>query len=166
LGTDYARAFEAGEVFGLDFDFDPFFVEEDFVGELGVGFLLAGLFVHFREHFAGGLLGGFFGGDADGAARFQIDEGGGDFAPVAKFQGALAKAAIGYHCDGVGYAAIDFDVGDQALAIGDGIIDTEFAQAQHGQADAEDLASTEVAVRYRGQVEILIKRLHGAIVRE
>src|SRR6266478_7066672 len=38
LGTDDAGAFEAGQVFRLDFDFDPLRVEENFVGELRVGF--------------------------------------------------------------------------------------------------------------------------------
>ena len=95
FGADYARAFEAGKIFRLDFDFDPFGVEENFVGELRVGFLLAFFSREIGKQFAGGLLGGFLGGDADGAAGLQIAESGGDFAPVAEFQGALAEAAVG-----------------------------------------------------------------------
>ena len=44
FGTDYAWAFESGQVFRLHFYLDPFFIEEDFIGELCVGFLLAGFF--------------------------------------------------------------------------------------------------------------------------
>ena len=44
-GADYAGAFEAGQVLGLHFHLDPFFVEEDFIGEVRVGFLLAGFFL-------------------------------------------------------------------------------------------------------------------------
>src|SRR5712691_3050995 len=68
LGADDAGAFEARQIFGLHFDFHPLLVEEDFVGELRVGFLLAGVFAEFGEHFARGLLGRFFRGDPDGAA--------------------------------------------------------------------------------------------------
>ena len=62
---------------------------------LGVGFLLASVLGHVGKHFAGGLLGGFFCGNADGASGLQIAESGGDFAPIAEFQGAFAEAAAG-----------------------------------------------------------------------
>jgi len=110
LGADDAGAFEAGQIFGLDFDFDPLLVEENFLREPRVGFLLAGILAEFGEQFAGGLLGGFPGGDADGSAGLEIEESGGDFAPVAEFQGALAEAAVGDERDGVGDAAVDFNV--------------------------------------------------------
>ena len=58
----------------------------------------------------------------------KIHEGGGNFAPVAKFQGALAEPAIGDQRDGVGDAAVDFDIGDDAFAFGDGIFDAQFAR--------------------------------------
>ncbi len=56
FGADYARTFEAGEIFRRDLDADPFFVEEYFIGELRVGFLLTCFFLEFGEHFASGLL--------------------------------------------------------------------------------------------------------------
>src|SRR5580692_9078549 len=118
LGTDDAGAFEAGKIFWADFDFDPLLVEENVVGKLGVGFLLAVFFVEFGKEFAGGLLGRFFGGDANGASGLQIAEGGGDFAPVAEFEGAFAEAAIGDEGDCVGNAAVDFGEGDNAFAFG------------------------------------------------
>src|SRR6266404_2301643 len=162
LSADDARAFEAGQIFGLDFDFDPLFVEEDFVGELRVRFLLAGVFAEFGEHFAGGLLGAFPGGDADGPAGREIDESGGDFAPVAKFQSALAETAVGDERDGVGDAPVDFNVRNDALALGDRIVDAEFAQAEHREAHAEDLAGAKVAVGDRGELEIFSESLHGS----
>ena len=161
LGADDAGAFEARKIFGADFNFDPLFVEEDFVGKLGVGFLLAVFFVELGEKFAGGLLGRFFGGDADCASGLQIAESGGDFAPVAEFQGALAETAVSDEGDGVGYAAIDFGEGDDAFAFGDGIGNAEFAKAVEGETDAEDLAGAEMAVGDSGEFEIFGEGFHG-----
>ena len=132
LGADDAWTFEAGKIFGANFNFDPLLVEEDVVGKLGVGFLLAVFFVELGEEFTGGLLGRFFGGDTHRAAGLQVDERRGDFAPVAEFQGALAETAVRDEGDGVGYAAIDFGEGDDAFAFGDGIGDAEFAKAVEG----------------------------------
>ena len=160
FGADYPGTLEAGQVFRLDFYLYPFLVEEDFFGELCVGFLLAGVFGHFWEHFAGGLFAGFFGGDADGSAGLQIDEGGGDFTPVAELQGALTQAAVGDQRDRVGDAAIDFYIGDDAFAFDDGVVDAEFPKTEHGQPHAEDLAGAEVAVGNGRQVEIFAERLH------
>src|SRR5229473_2546908 len=101
LGADDAGAFEAGQVFGLYFHFHPLLVEKDFVGELRVGFLLAGVLAEFRKHFAGSLLGRFSRGDANGTAGLQVDKGGSDFAPIAEFQRALAETAVGDERDGV-----------------------------------------------------------------
>src|SRR5260370_40914648 len=92
LGADNAGAFEAGQIFGQDFDLDPWLVEAHFVGELRVGFLLAGVLAKFGKHFAGGLLGGFFGGDAHGASGLEVDERGGAFAAVAEVRGSVAEA--------------------------------------------------------------------------
>src|SRR5258708_3533391 len=98
-------------------------------------------------------FGRFFGGDADGFAGAyvfysQIDEGCGHLSPVAEFQGALSEAASGDHGDGVGGAAVDFDEGDEALAvffITARILDAQLLEAQHGQAHAEYLPGTEMA---------------------
>src|SRR5712692_11007777 len=94
---------------------------------------------------------------ADGAAGLQVDEGGGDFAPVAEFQCALAEAAVGDERDGVSHAAIDFDIRNEALALGDGIVNAKFAQAEHGQAHAEDLPGAQMAVSHGGQVNVFSK---------
>src|SRR5882762_11291028 len=160
FGADNAGTFEAGQVFRLDFDFHPLFAEKDFVGELRIGFLLAGVLAKFGKHFAGGLLGRFFGGNAHGPAGLQVHKGGGDFAPVSEFQRALAKSAVGDKRDGVSDAAVDLYVRDNALALGDGIVDAEFAQPEHRQAYAEDLSGAEVTVGHGGQLEIFSKRFH------
>src|SRR5882672_5701731 len=104
LSADDARAFEAGQIFGLDCDFDP----------------------------------------------------------VAKFQSAFAETAVGDERDGVGDAPVDFNVGNDALALGDRIVDAEFAQAEHREAHAEDLAGAKVAVGDRGELEIFSESLHGS----
>src|SRR5260370_12704314 len=118
LSADHAGAFEARQIFRLDFDFHPLLVEKDFVGEFRVGFLLAGVLAEFRKHFVGSLLGRFSRGDTHGTAGLQVDESGGNFAPIAEFQRALAASAGGAARDGVRDAALDFDVGDDRLAVG------------------------------------------------
>src|ERR1700757_630181 len=117
LGADYAGAFEAGKVLKLDFDFDPLFGKQRVVGKLCVSLLLPCFFLQFGKHFLRGLFGRFLRGDAHGAARLQIAEGGGDLAPIAEFQGALAEAAICHKSDSIRDATIDFHVGDDALAL-------------------------------------------------
>ena len=57
------------------------------------------------------------GGNANGFAGTDVDEGGGHLAPVAELEGALAEAAAGDDADGVGGAAVDFDEGDEAFAV-------------------------------------------------
>lgn len=136
LGADDAGTFEAGKIFGVNFDADPLLVEQFAVGNHAVGLLLAFLFVESGEHFDGALFGIFAGDNADGATRLQIEKRGGDFAPIEKFQSALAEAASGDESDSVRHAAVDFNVGDEALSFADGIFDAEFAEAEHGEADA------------------------------
>ncbi len=122
---------------------------------------MASFFLELGEHFASGLLGGFFGGDSYGAAGFEVDESGGDFAPVAEFEGTLAEAAVGHERDGIGDAAVDLDVGDEPLALGDGVVNAEFAQAEHGEAHAKDLPGAQMAVGLCGEVEVFGKGFHG-----
>ena len=98
--------------------------------------------------------------DANRASGFQIDERGRDFAPVAKFQRALAEPAICDQRDSVSHAAVDFDVSHDAFALGDRIGDAEFAQAEHRQAHAEHLPGAQMAVRDCGQFQIFVERLH------
>jgi hypothetical protein len=160
LGTDDTGAFEAGKIFGVDFDFHPFLGEKNVVGELRVGLLLAFFFGEIGEEVFRGLLRGFFGGDADGAAGLEITESGGDLAPVAKFQGALAEAAVGDQSDSVGDAAVNLDEGDDAFALGDGV-EAEFADAEHGKAHAEDLPGADMAVGDGGEFEVFGEAFHG-----
>ena len=159
--TDNARSFETREVFRLYIDFDPFPVEQNVIGELGVGFLLTRILFHFGEHFARGLLRRFLRGDAQRAACFQIDERSRDLSPVAHIQRAFAEAAIRYQRDRIGEAAIDFHVRDDAFALGDRIVDAEVTQAQRGHAHAKYLAGTKMAVRGLGEFQIFIQRFHN-----
>src|SRR5260370_4280890 len=98
-----------------------------------------------------------------------MDEGGGHLAPVAELDGALAKAASGDDGDGVGGAAVDFDEGDEALAVlwiddAFGVVDAEAFAAEHGQADAEDLTSAEMAVGGFSFVEEGVEGLHKSMI--
>ncbi len=62
-----AGGFVAGHLAGVEGDADPLFGEEVGVGEFAVGeHLLLVLVFDVRVEFAGALLGGFEGGDADG----------------------------------------------------------------------------------------------------
>ena len=167
-GAGYALAFEAGEFAGWEWDADPVGAEELVVGELAVGLHLLGVLFERGVEFFGAGLGGFEGYDAEAFVDVgiewgvEIDEGGGHLAEVAEFQGALADAAAGDYADGVGGAAVDFDEGDEALAVGvevavgEGsgarVVDAQLTEGEHGHADAEDLAGAEMAVGYFGVV--------------
>ena len=124
MGAGDALAFVAGELAGWERDSDPGGGEEVFVGEFAVGLHLLRIFFERGVEFARAGLGGFEGYDAEGfvvvAFEFfvEVDEGGGHLAEVAVFEGPLAEAAAGDDCDGVGGAAVDFDEGDEALAVG------------------------------------------------
>ena len=161
LGTDAARSFEAGQIFRLDFDLHPFFGKKHLIRELRISLLLGFFFRETGEELFGGLLGRFLRGDANSAAGLQVAEGSGDLAPVAEFQGALAESAIRDEGDGIGDATIDLHEGDEAFAVGNGIVDAKFFQAEHGQANAEDLASADVTVGDGGEVEVLSEGFHG-----
>src|SRR5579863_9716219 len=160
FGADHSWTFEARKILRFDFDFYPLGVKENFVGELRVGFLLAFFPGEIGKEFTGGLFGGLLCGDTDGATGLQITEGSGYFAPVAEFQGAFAEAAVGNERDSIRNAAVDFDISDDAFAFGNGVGDAEFAQTEHGQANTENLASTDVAVGYGGEFEIFGEGFH------
>jgi hypothetical protein len=164
FGTDYAGTFETGKVFGVDFDLYPLLRKQNVIGQLRVGPLLAIFSGKIGEHLFGSLLRRFLGGDANGAASLQITESSGDFAPVTKFQSALAEPRVGDQRDSVGDAAIDLDVGNDALAVGDGIINSQFPQPQHGQADAKDLSGAKVSMGEGSEFEVFGKCLHIAAI--
>lgn len=162
-GAGDALAFVAGEFARVERYRDPLLGEEVGVGEFSVGGHLLLVFVFdFGVEPAGEFLAGFAGGDADGSVGFEVDEGGGHFAPVADFKGALAESASGDDADGVGSAAVDFDEGDEALAVfAFGFGNAEAVAAEHGHAYAEDLAGAEVSVGGFGLAEELVEGFHG-----
>jgi len=175
-----AGGFVPRHLAGVDGDCDPLFAEEVFIREFAVGEHLLLVFVFdVGVEVAGALLGGFEGGDADGFVdggvvlggerRGEVDEGGGHFAPVAEFDGALAEAAAGDDGDSVGGAAIDFDEGDEALAVFRvdetlGVVDAEALATQHRESDAEDLTGAEVAVGDFGLMEESVEGLHKLMI--
>jgi len=130
--------------------------------EIGVEFPGAGLGgfeSYYAEAFEVVLVGSV------GVAEFfvEVDEGGGHFAEVAMLEGPLAETAAGDYRDCIRGTAVDFDEGDEALAVGvegavremagAGIVDAETREGEHGHADAEDLAGAEMAVGDFGFVE-------------
>jgi hypothetical protein len=174
-GAGYALAFVAGEFAGGERDAHPFGGEEFVVGEFAVGLHLLRVLFEIGVEVAGAGLGGFEGYYAEGfvvvlvgvigVAEFfvEVDERGGHLAEVAMLEGSLAETAAGDYRDCIRCAAVDFDEGDQALAIGAegavgemagaGVVDTETGEGEHGHADAEDLAGAEMAVGDFGFVE-------------
>jgi hypothetical protein len=171
-----AGGFVAGHLARVDGDGNPLFAAEVFVGEFAVGeHLLLVLVFDVRVEVAGALFGGLEGGDAKGfvdggvalgrEGRREIDEGRGHLAPVAKFYGALAESAAGDDGDGVGGAAVNLDKGDEALAVDAlWVVDAEAFAAKHSHADAEDLASAQVAVGDFGFAEESVEGLHNLMI--
>ena len=91
----------------------------------------------------------------------HVDKRGCDFSPVAKFERALAQPAAGDHRNSIGSAAVDLNEGDEALAVfAEGIVDSEFDEAQHRQPDTEHLSGAEVPVCSFGIAEIFVERFH------
>ncbi len=171
-----AGGFVAGHLARMDRDGNPLFAEEIFVGEFAVGEHLLLVFVFdVRVEVAGALLGGLEGGDSEGFVDGcvalwrergrEVDEGCGHLAPVAEFDGALAEAAAGDDGDGVGGAAVDLDKRDETLAVDAlGVVDAKAFAAKHSQADAEDLASAQMAVGDFGFAEECVERLHNLMI--
>ena len=99
--------------------------------------------------------------NANGPIGSKVDKRGGHLAPVAKLERALAEAAAGDERDGVRGTAIDFNVGDEALAVGAVRIgNAEPAEAEQGHAHAEYLASAQVTVRDLGFAQKLVECFH------
>jgi len=149
----------SGKFFRREIDFHPLCCEQVVIRHFAVGeHLLLILVFDFGMELAGERFRGLFRCDADSFARVHIDERGGHLAPVAELQSTLAEAASGDDGDGVGGAAVDFDEGDEALAIfAMRIADVEFLQAEHRKAHAENLTSTDVAVCLFGVAEIFVE---------
>src|SRR5215472_5927516 len=112
-------------------------------------------------HLAGEGFGGFFCGDANRLSALHVDKRCGHFSPVAEFKGALAEPASRDHAYGVGRAAVDFDEGDETLAVfAVRVVDAEFLQTQHREAHAQDLAGTEVTVGLFGVAKVFVEGFH------
>ncbi len=171
-----AGGFVPGHLARVNGDGNPLFTEEVCVGEFAVGEHLLLVFVFdVRVEVAGALFGRLESGDAKGfvdggvplgrEGRGEIDEGCGHLAPVAKFDGALAEAAAGDDGDGVGGAAVDLDIGDEALAVDAlWVVDAEAFAAEHSHAYAKDLASAQVAVGDFSFAEECVEGLHKLMI--
>jgi hypothetical protein len=160
-----AGALEARQVLGQEADLDPLDGEELCGGEDAVGLkLLEGGFFEMGEELRGAVFAGFKGRNANGFAGFQIAKRSGHFSVIQEFEGAFSEAAAGDDADGVGGAAVDFDEGDEALAVGaEGVAEAEEGESVDGHADAEDLSGAEVAVGGAGEFFVFGEGFqHGA----
>ena len=93
---------------------------------------------------------------------FEIDKGCCHLAPVAKFECALAQPATGDDADGIGGAAVDFDEGDQSLAVPPArVLDAQAGTSQHCQANAQDLTRAEMSMGDFGFFEKIFESWHG-----
>src|SRR5207249_199309 len=111
-------AFKAGEILGRHIDLNPGEVEKFVIGHDAIcSYLLGILLVEFWKHLASALFGAFLRCHTDRAIARKIDEGGGHFAEVTKFQCSLAETAAGNEANRVGGTAVDFDKRDQPLAV-------------------------------------------------
>ncbi len=157
---------------GMKRNADPLLLEEIGISKFAIGkHLLLVLVFDMGVQFAGALLGAFEGRDADSLVggslvgsldrSIQVDEGGSHLAPVAELEGALAEAAAGNDGDGIGGAAVDLDEGDEPFAIQSAWFgDAKALAAEHGQANAENLSSAEMAMRDFGLMEKVVEGLH------
>ena len=138
-------------------------IEEFGVGHFAIGAHLLLVFVgDFGIELAGALLGAFARRHTHRAILAQVAEGGGGLSEIAELERALAEPAAGHHADGVGHAAIDFDEGDEAFAVGAGrVFEAEQSDAIERHAQAENLAGAEVAVRLGGEQFVFGERLQG-----
>jgi hypothetical protein len=115
-------------------------------------------------HLAGESLRGFFRSNANRLAGAYVDERGRDFPPVPKLQGTFAQATTGDYGNGIGGTPVDFDEGDEALAIffiAARVIYTELRQAKHCEPHTEDLPGAEMSMGLLGVNEIFIEGFHG-----
>jgi hypothetical protein len=89
---------------------------------------------------------------------FEVHKGCCHFAPVAKFERPLTQPATGHNANGVGGATIDFDEGDEALAVAASrLLYAEAAAPEHCQTDAQNLSCAEVSVGNPGFFEKIIE---------
>lgn len=160
-GADDAIGFVAGQLGGIDVDADAIESEKLSIVEFAIGeHLLLALAFDFGMKLAREIARGFERDDACARVLREIDEGCGHFSPVAKFQSALAEAAPGHHANRIGGAAVDFDKGDEALAIcAERVFDAEGFESEEGHADAEDLAGAHVAVGSFSALEESVERV-------
>jgi hypothetical protein len=163
LVAGHALSLVAGKFPGSKRYPHPLLLEKVMVAHLTIcGHLLQVFVVYLRMKFARLRLRRFPGSNADRAMSFDIHKGRCHLAPVAKLERALAQPASGDDANGIGSATIDFDEGDQALAItSPWLLQAEAAAPEHCQTDTQNLPSAEMSVGNPGFLEKIIERGQG-----
>jgi hypothetical protein len=123
--------------------------EELIICEFAVGGHLLGLFVcDVRVEPLRQIPRVFKRDDADTTPGLKIDEGGRHFAPIAEFECSLAQTATCDHTDRVRGAAINLNIGHEALAVcASWVVDVEQLETKQGHAHAKDLTGAHVPMR-------------------
>ena len=86
------------------------------------------------------------------------------FSPVAEFQGAFAQTAASDDGDGIGRAAVDFDKGEQTLAIFPvRVFNSKLVETEHRHANTEHLSGTQVSVSQFGVAQVFVEGLHALL---
>ena len=170
LRTDDAGGFVAGHLAGVERNADPLFAEEVGVGKFAVGeHLLLVLVFDVWVEFAGALLGGFEGGDADGACRRLSGEQSTKVAAILPQSRNLMarlprRQPVTTAMASVAQRSISTKV-TRRLRSAALVVDAEALAAEHGHADAENLPGAEMAVSEFGFVKEGVKGLHGLMIR-
>src|SRR5207253_11363468 len=103
------------------------------------------------------------GSHANRLACTDVHECSRHLAPIAKLQGTLPQAAASDDGNSVSGATVDFDEGDEALAVFTArIINAQFLQPEHCHAHTENLPRAKVAMGLLGVMKIFIEGFHGA----
>src|SRR6185503_16799316 len=162
LRADDSLTFIAGKLFRRQLYMDRLRLEKLFIRHFPIGQHLLLIFVFdFRVHAFGQGFGRFTGGHAHGLAGFHINKSRCHLAPIAKLESTLAQPAAGNHHHGICGATVDFNKGDDALAVfALWVFQAKFLQAKHGHANTKDLSGTKMTVRYGGVIQISLERLH------
>ena len=161
-GADRAIGFVTREFGRVDMDADPVHAKQLVIVQFAIGeHLLPALAFDFRMKLACDFAGGFEGYYADAFVAGEVNEGGCHLSPIAILERALSEPASRDHADGVRGAAVDLDVGDEALAVSaERVINGEGFESKEGHADAEDLSGAHVTVDGFGLMKKSIQRFH------
>jgi len=158
-------SFVAGQVGWIHLDANAFNTEKLIIHQLSIGkHLLLPDALDFGMKLPGQVTGVFKRNNPHPFAARKVDERGRHLSPIAELQGSTAETTAGYHADGIGGTAVNFNERDQALAIGaQRIGNAESLKPEHRHAHTQNLAGAHVTMRDLGLLEQRVKRLDHSL---